>query len=641
MAGNSDLSLQRIYYPSMVVDLQVLFDEGGKEKAHPTPKSPRETAKYEIGAVQLATGVAEIGAVQIQTPQYAIGPVQIGSQSPSAPDAIAESTNPLSHLWSTVPRSASVELPSYRQAGTFNLEFLHRDFPIDPRIVRAMRATIYLGTVSALAWGDGATGTTFSGRRTSVLNPDRSSTREQLLVGMADTIHAEFSDRGSVIKIDGRDLRGTLLDLPISPVTLEKIDLEKPLDEVVQYLVDKLHPLGANIKVETDPSEWPDGKVPSPHVRDDLTRANKNAEGSASMTSTPADANTINYWDLITQWSFICGAIPYFVGDRIRIRPSRSLYDQLKLDGEANAKFPYPFADSSGNPTKRPVRPPLVDFGAATDYGFRRMVFGHDIMSLRFERKLAGVKLPTIRVVSIDPDSAKGVDNRLLDVSWPDAEDSVRRASTVGPSGKNAATNEIYVTVYGIKNKKRLLDIAKALRVEISKQELGGSVTTKNLSSFGGGNHDADLLRLRPGDPIELLMNASGLAVYPPPISELTNVAAMGRSELVKFVKERLGQTDDALAEAVADSLTNAYGQLQSVFRVGNVKFSWQEGIVEVSFDFQNYVEVRDSDPDQKPAATVQKIEIGNVYFPSDVIGTPVISSQVVATIGEPIIGGS
>jgi len=612
-----------VFRPSLVVNLQILFDQGLQEQY--TPKSPRQQAEtvsvpglsFDLRSdVITATATPETEEITIEGLSFDLSGKEpkVVDTVPAAPTAQPESISEagaeaFSKVMNLVPVGATIELPAFRQAGTFSLDLLHRDLPIDPRVIRAMRAEIHLGVVSSEDFAFGMVGRAGEGgRRSSVLVPTATNL---VIVGMADSITSEFSDKGSTIHIEGRDLRGMLLDANIAPKILEKLDLKQPLDSVVRNLVQVFHPQGRGLQVSVQPSEWPNGVVPSPHVAGNLTRTKFDADpaqagpaqsGSAAgktVSAIQGNPNTISYWDMITQWCLVCGAIPYFVGPQLRIRPTKSLFDQRNVDqAPFDPNFPYPFGGNQ--PHKREVGQPLVSKPEAP-FGYRRMVFGKDIQHLKFERKFGGMVVPSVRVVSYDGDNpAKGAANRLLDVTYPPDDGSAdsRRTSRVGSSGKGATTDEIYLSYPGIKSRAALQTIAESLYTEIGRQELGGAVSTKNLSSFGGGNHDPDLLLLRPGDPVEIRTVDSGLQTYPPFTSELLDHTSKSFEAEVAAVAKRLGDKD--LAFYIVASARGNLQQLTRTFRVANVKFDWSaESGVGIAFDFQNFIEVRYTFPNE------------------------------------------
>jgi len=551
------------YYPSCVVDFQIRFDEGSLVIGG-GPKSSADIAAAGTNA-------------------------NAGATTPVLLDARADN---LSQVLGIIPRSLTVELPGYRQAGTFNIELAYQNFPLDPRVLRSVRVFLYMGVVSAGDFGtgilEGMSEGEGMGARSSVL---QASPDNLLLVGLVDSVCAEHNESGHIIRLEGRDLRGVLLDAKIDAETLTKINLAQTIDKVVGDILNKLFPQGGGIVIKTDANDWPSG-LPTPALQGDLSRVNSDAAtGKANVPSMQGSSQDISYWDIITQYCYLVGAIPYFVGTELRIRPPRSLYDwqRAKLPfGQTSMKTP--FADEA---------PRTIVGAQAEQFLYRRIVFGRDILDLKFERKLTGTKVPAVRCVSVDSDLKGTTPNpttkapqsaKLIEARWPPITDKAANTSSVTSGGTAPTRDEITIPVPGIVNAKRLEDIAHQVYEEIGRGELGGSISTKNLASFGGDNEDPDLMKLRPGDPIEIRFDASGLESYPPPISELTNHAGRSEEEEVQAVKEQLG--DENLARAIVQA--NRGQNTQQTFRVGNVRYQWNAGSgISVDFDFQNYVEVR------------------------------------------------
>ncbi len=556
--GNQPRFPQSVFYPSLVVNLQIRFDEGLALVAQ--PKAAEDLAGDNAVASAASTGGMGRGPVVLQT----------GADN-------------LSQIVGLVPRSASVDLPGYRQAGTFNVDLEFRDLPLDPRVIRSMAVAIHLDAVPASDFGVGMTQFRPTGRRPSVIE----TTPDNILIaGLADTITTAHNSSGSTVHFEGRDLRGILLDTPISSETLKSIDLQKPIDQVVAHIVQDLHPQGGGVEVSVNASEWPNGVVPSPYTFNDATRVNVNALGGALRPTAKGEVQQVSFWDLITTYCFFVGGVPHFVGSVLRIRPARSLFDARRQEKSFDPSIPTPFLN--GEP--RNIRPPLST--APEQFAFRRLVFGRDIQDIKFERKLTGVKVPVVTVTSYDTGGSTRGTERLLKVQYPPTTKPAARATSVPPSGKVAESSGFTINVPGIKNKDRLLEIAKDVYQEIGRQEMGGSVETKNLASFGGNNQDPDLVRLRPGDPIEFRVDASGLGIFPPPISELTQSEGRSFEQQVQAVAERIG--DENLARVLVAANRGEVAGLQKVFRTANVSFSWdKDSGVGISFDFQNFVEAR------------------------------------------------
>lgn len=517
------------------------------------------------------------------------------------------------------PRSASVESPATRQAGKFNLNFAYADLPIDPRLIRSASVEVYLGSVSASDFAAGVTGTFDGGRRVSQVKSTGGLTRADnlLMVGAVDTWKQTNAEKGAEIAIEGRDLRGLFLDGKPPLKDLAKLDLRQPIASVptsasfrapagpagvVNQLM-ALAPFGALVTIAIHPDDWPDGVVPSPGTASGATRVTLGAAGAGGATpGAPGQAgqqgasqsSRPSIWDLVTQYCFLVGAIPYFDGWTLRVRPAYTYFDlrQAGLDAEAAARrllsgggpaLPTPFKD--GLPR---------DVGEPEPLRIRRMVYGRDLKSLEFERKFQGsAKTPTIEVVGID-DTQRGM-GKLITAQWPPKDALAAQQTKVSPSGEVAQKDTLKIPVHGIRDQARLLIIARATYEEVGRQELGGKAETANLASYGGDAADPDLCTLRTGDAVEFLVDVRRLATRSPLVSELADHT--GRRDFgaeVDEVRRTLPEVDEDVARAIVASARGATLDQLRTFKVANVHYALATGGgTAIAFDFQNYVTLR------------------------------------------------
>jgi len=615
----------QVYYPSLAALVEIRFDEA--LVVNPDTPDPLSTD----------------AAAQSTTP----------TTSPATePLVFRESADGLTHTLAMVPKSASVELSGYRQAGKFSLLYEYRDFPFDPRTIRAASVAIHLDAVPADDFADGMLERAIPFKGT---NPPRKSilavSRDNLvLAGVVDDITVDHTDKGSEVRMEGRDLRGVLLDIPTTPTMLSKLNLSKNVAEVVKQII-SAHPLLADAKIPVipaDPTSWPDGYIPSPKDKDGLTRVSLDAAGQKPTTSTAGGADTMSFWDIIIQYCFLVGAIPFFVGKELHIQPTRNLYDYRMQENPNNreARFPTPFKNGKDREVGQPFLSNPLKFA------FRRIVFGRDILNLKIERKLGGKKVPAVKCVSWDSSSKQRGAGKLLDVTYPaQASDTdtekvnAAKVTSVSSSGQSAHQDVTVIKVPNVRSKKQLLQIAKSIYEEVGRQEMGGSISTRNLASFGGGNQDPDLVRMKPGDAINIGTVPMDPEGYPPTVHALT--AREGRSfqEDVKELTTRLGNAN--LARVAAATGRGAVTGLQSTFRVSNVKFTWgAESGVAIDFDFQNYVEARydvQKDATQGPpkALVLNPIHIDiprgipTPNFPPTDLGICTGEETVTATLGQ------
>lgn len=557
-----------IYYPSVAARLVVRFDEALLKGDTPDGSTPEDGAE----AAAIAAALPLDPAANAGLPSKA--PLLLNNSSPDG----------LTHSLAIVPMAASFELPTFRQAPKFSVTFAYRDFPVDPRAIRAASVELYLGTVSGDGFARGMLGQLDGGRLASqlVLNNDN-----LMLVGVADTMVSSHDEKGSSVVMTGRGLQGMLLDAKCHADQLAALNLKQNIKAVIEQLLgmdaqSKKIPVRVADGTGGTTNEWPNG-VPSPADQSLVSRVNKGQGGNSANLPMKGNANEVAIWDVISNLCSYVGAVPYFVANNLWIRPSRGIFEQ-KAAGQSDAN-PTPFAN--GKP--RIVQTTAGDISVA----YRKMVFGRNILNYKIERKFGGAKVPTVQVVSYDPDSTARGDGRHLQVEWPPADKIAARRSAVDPSGAESRTEPLRVSVPGIVDKNRLLSIAKQIYEEVGRGELGGSVSTKDLASLGGNNADADILRLRPGDAVEFAADAGGLESFPPVVSELNNKAAQAPAELSATIQKRLGFSK-SLADVLAGTAKNQFASLQNVFRVANVSYSWAiDSGVAVDFDFQNYVTAR------------------------------------------------
>lgn len=584
------MAFDQYYYPSLAVNLRLRFDEAYLQDASPDPVTSTDAANATIEA-------------------------QKPSNRPTSLEAGAAGTkggqDELTIVCNRVPISAEVELPGYIQAGTFRLTLPWRDLPIDPRLIRACGVEIYLGTVSSNDFSSGIGGALNNGARRSTVQlvPDN-----LLLIGAVDDYSSSFSGSSSTITLSGRDLRGVLHDSPANPALFTHLKLDQPINKVVEQILAK-HPLSAKTKitVSADPKEWSDPAegpqllsgapvlaqrvVPSPATKDNVTavRVSVGSHGApgGQVRSTPAGGSgQLSYWDLITRYCYLVGAIPYFKGEALLIRPAKSLYDLTKPGVERGNNSPFaggaPRSVKTGDPEK------------TTNINFRRMVYGRDIDELHYERKQGGIKNRTIECISINT-SAKTRDQRLLIGRWgPNGNkaptSSKKGKTSVSPSGAQSEAETLRIPTPGYKDQKTLENIAHGIYQAVARGELGGSCSTKNLASFGGDGSDPDLLGIRPGDPVEFLVDTRRLSTNSPLVSEYTDSYRRSPAEQEADIATRLGGNAAAkqVARAIVASSQGKLLALQTVFRTNNVKYNWSttQGIG-ISFDFQNYIEAR------------------------------------------------
>ena len=555
-------------HPSMVVNIRLKFDESLFVQPDEDPVSTDDTlARPPTGQqrAQLQPLILRRGAANV------------------------------SFIMARVPRSGSVELPGYRQAGQFQFDFAFKDLPVDPRTVRSAAIEVHLGAVSADDFAAGMRGPEADGRRRSILaTRDEAGQPNQetlLMEGIVDIWSTNDSNEGSSCTIKGRDLRGVLLDTPLTndprvgQQILGELDMSLPIDQLLRQLL-SYHPSFGGMSILVDPSEWPNGVVPAVGDAEIVPRARRGARGrNRGGNAAPSSGGNLNFWDLVVRFSYLVGAIPYFRGSALVVRPSRSIYEQARAGNPFN---PTPFA--GGEPravdaaTGAAISPPLR---------FRRLVYGRDIEEISFDRKFAGWQKPrVVRCVSNDLGSTQRGQQRVIVGVWPPQPEENARARRARRTSRDPGTDQsrqeiVNIPVAGVRDVGRLTFIAKSLYEEVGRGEVGGSCTTRSLGSFGGDNADPDLLHLMPGDGIEFMTDTRNLRLT----STRADAERLPFEDQMRLVGARLG--DENLARVIVATSRGQIQDVQRFFRVANVRYSWNEGGVQIDFDFQNYMVVR------------------------------------------------
>lgn len=505
-----------------------------------------------------------------------------------------------------MPDECNINRSNLKDASTVEVRMKWRDVPIDPRVVRSALVIATIGAVSADDWEAGMRGQrrAADGSLLSVINrvpgQELQFTSSSRFVGFVDEWNAEFTDDGDSITITGRDVSSLMRDQQLE--TAHGINLELPIAEGVRELLNRF-PMTRGMQVvyglprdPNDPlnqlSEEPLGPVPKlseekngpvpPH-----NALTKNGKPRRPVRVKKSDEQESVY-DHITKVLQKLALVPVMRGFTLYLLEPRTL-----------------FAD----PSRR-----------------RKMVWGKNLKTLSFSRRLGGLKCETIEMRSPNP-----VLGRTLWARYPvfagqpasgllgqggSPQPSKTRQVVVGPTG---AVEETILVQYvrGVTDLKLLEKVAHNVFEEIGRQEIEGSISTDEVDSFGS-LVEADLLDLQPGDPMEILVakpNATeqaasddGIAsINPfandPPVNSISNelqrISALSIAQRKEYLTG-LGFSDTA-AERLAEIQEQA--RLTNIFRIGhvNIKFTADDGI-EIDADFHNYIYVReDPEAETKP----------------------------------------
>lgn len=454
-------------------------------------------------------------------------------------------------LATVLARSVKLKLGPHRQADECELELPIEAFPFPPdgSIVRSILVEVRRGVISPDDWAAAMGGRRARDGRPLTL-PVATDSDQPDFVGFVDTHRIQFGDGASVVSLKARGIQGVLLD---SQVRGRKIENDIPVDRAVARFL-SLFPAAVGLELH-----WLGPEKP-PTLGDAAPKAKTTKAGKP--VKPPAKAEKGSAYDAIADYCLLAGVIPRFVGYRLELGAART------LDTFSAAEAP-------------------------------RIVLGRSVDDLELEHKLAGTTAKAVEVHSFNPDTGRIVVGR-----WPEdpnlhGEKEPGEANKVAPTGPlnippgASAVEEkspTVMTVRGIKDPRRLQEIARNLFEESARQEIGGRLKTRDLATYDGrASGVADLLAMRPGDPIRILIAPSVEAAAGSYVQRLARLGDRGKAiELLAGAGWRR-----TVAARVVDGILSAKRPL--TYRVRALSFEHSmEGGTSTEIEFVNYIEVID-----------------------------------------------
>lgn len=562
------------------------------------------------------------------------------------------------------PTRSSRKVNSYRLPDELDLSLSWKALPFDSRLIRAIFVLHYEGTVPADAWATRKPEADPSNPSpTGYLVP--LSGRNLRFIGQVDEVSDEHDGNGDEISLKCRDLTAVLIDTKIPrfisddqnlktvPLGVKVIRPGTTILQVIRNLLDtnpgfeiidgpyaRISP-GAQLPL-LDPKRYPRLAVPTQerHRGSDKPYVLRNS-------SRPGDES---YWDAITDLCVSHGLVPTIEKNALVLLEPRTLY-----------RYPPTVLESPGVPSFPAPGGHRDQIGDLTPY--RRMVYGVNIERLRFFRKLGRIKAPAVQVTSYNPDALISSKRLLSVIHPPNAaaaavgtgatrtdtgksrsfatnlfnDPQSTQATKVSPTGKDATIEVHNVIIQGVVDLTQLKRIAEQVYESIGRQEFGIAISTNEIASYSENelfdpNEDPDLLDLRAGDPIRILIQpavASGRGIFA--LAELNRMVARSRSitqgstadqaasgnmtagptadfaDAISYLKAQ--GFDQSLAEQLVKVIASA--NLPEEFRVNTVQIDFDgsddgSGFA-LQIDARDYMRVR-ADPDspslEEPAST-------------------------------------
>lgn len=452
-------------------------------------------------------------------------------------------TNPVlngEYVLSVVPKKLSVNINDYTQADTFSCELDYRNFPFDPRSIRAMGVTIHLMDMGHLV--------DRFGQIDQLLPPELNDFTKQRLkdstvfMGFADEESITLDDNSRTISFEGRDFTSLLIDAPYPGKTL---DLMRPLTVVLQTMLFEL-------------SATRDVFILQKGITGILPSIGSFAPGYTPMAGSRNGGKNESYWDVIQDLVARAGLVCYMELDKLVVSSPRNIF-------------------SDENP--------------------KQFIYGKNIKSLNIKRKLGKQKGVNLEMRSMNTSKKQvlvaqlpleGKADWLKRMGLTAKEQTIEKMTAKGK--EEVPAPYLVFRVPNIASKDQLITIGQESYEEIFRQEMGGSLETYDMQVCEGSKEESlagtiinghahfDVTKIRMGTPVEILIDNDHL-------SGIQKINSSG--ERVKYLKEK------GYSALAATALADTIGKYGKAFYTRGVTYDFDaENGFKMKLDFINALDI-------------------------------------------------
>ncbi len=567
------------FFPSWHCQLSVRFEDFGKIQIQVPKLVPTRLRGSKIDRDPL-TVVPDPDAPQGVTRFLVQGKVP---SQPGPASSQTSSADGMTHdVGGVIPKSFSWKQNGIRHADELQLTLKWADFPFDPRIIQACAVRFFLGTVPASDYARGIGGDSGqgSGSKGQVLplnlvpekfTDNAGRTRTNLrFTGWVDDYEMSWPDGEPTVKLSCRDQTQLFLTQEIPSGW--HVDPTLHIDEMVAKFLANW-PTFEGISVEYRPTTVRDAKTP-PILKENYNSVCTPPGGGPAVSKGGGAAEKLSVWDYLTD---LCGSIGHLIrldGNVVIIQRPRNLYN-----GQAAPRDDDPY------------RARTVD---GRQYLNRSFVYGRNVSEFRATRKFSKTST-AIELRCYWPDrkktlvarAPKGGPSAAADQGTPGSGEK-KGTQPVNAKPGDGKSDQKWTVMYvqGISNQEVLQQTADDAYESRNRLEIQVHMKTRDMWSFGGGNEDPDILDLKAGDTVDVLVSQDGDHSTVTQGEGTHSVFGLGKDRLVE-----LGYTT-ALAESHERAFTDA-GFTRSFFtREVDISGDVEQG---VSFEVVgvNYVQAR------------------------------------------------
>ncbi len=533
------------YFPRCQVRLILRFDEFGDEGSIGTP--PAQTTKNIVNTGQPRSPytaqldpMAQPGVVR-----YVIAlPGQAATVG--GPQDQTQSSDGYTFDVTLIPRSIKWKQGGIKTANTCTITGRYVDCPIDPRVCRSVGVEVLLGCVAEDDMVAAIEHTAPPGAPVLPVNyvGPYGETRTNLrFQGFAKTWESELGESEPTFTIEAQDNSMLLHNQQVPPRA--GIPVNMPFDQAVaQYLAQNFVQF-VGLTVQYLPST---DKAPA--LQDVLAEHVYVPGNGLCPAGCAAGAEKASVWDFLTD---ACGMIGHTVrmdGTTLIIQRPRAL-----------------LANSIAQRTDDPFRSRTVD---GVTFGYRRMLYGRNIKSMRPKRNFGSKQAANIEVRSQGGNGNKTTLIGRFPTSDPNGTANAKQNRLRYAQPGNTQPDEKWEvhTFPGIKDQATLMKIAQSIYESKGRQELEFDIKTKNLGSFGGFNTDPDILDCKTGDTIEVLVNRD---------QDERNTLTNMETQLTALQANAALMVQLGFSQGFADAYAKAYtnANFTTTYRLHTMDVSW------------------------------------------------------------------
>ena len=456
-------------------------------------------------------------------------------------------SNPL--IIPVLPKEASIVRNSYKQADSWSITFDADDFPIDPALVRAGAAEVFMFGVENVSDDQRLINRQYTGIERS---PEAEDPMEEVLrtagakaakdrftfgnkpqvAGLFDEHGMDLDSSGRWVTVQGQDYTNLLASEQYPPTSkgrARRIPTGKRIDVILQQLLTEADQTG-RLKLVVENIEV--GNLPKVGGRE--VRANKRG--------IPVEQDT-TYWDVMHKVASRYGMILFVRGLEVVLTRPQNL-------------------------------------GVEYAHRIKRLAWGRNLASLELTRKMGKEQVPAIVIQAYDEEKKRTISVDYPRGSFTKVKTKFKTSKVKQKKSVNIRKTDEYkiIPVYGITDRKVLLDMAKTMHTILGRAERVVRFSTMDLKDL----QSKDLLDLAAGDAVTV------------DFEEFNINRAMLANEKVTVEAKFSHLLARGFGEAVARVIAEKYRELQSLkrpLRVREATYDWSaDGGISIEAELVDYI---------------------------------------------------